>query len=243
MRIPCFILLALTTLSLSSQAAAPTSAAVDKILDAWIQGSGGRGALEKIQSRITKATIEISALGATGSYEERSKAPGKRVTRTEITGLGTLREGFDGQVAWSEMPGVGLSEKAGTELARAQRDAVFCRELHLKDLYERLEANGEAKVGDLPALVLEATPKEGGMDRYYFDAKSGLLLRLESTVASANGPVVVELLFEDHRKVDGLMLPHRVRLIRPTEIAFTLRVTDLTHNANLPDSEFTKPAK
>ncbi len=241
---PLLTLLLLLTPALAPRlhSAAPPSPPVDAILQAWIKGSGGQSALEKIRSRIINGTIEVAALGATGSFEERAKAPDKRVARTELTGLGTLREGFDGRIAWSSMPGMGLTDKTGTELARAKRDATFLRELRFKELYERLEAKGTDRVGDQLALILEATPKEGGLDRFFFNAKSGLLLRQESTVLTATGDVQVEVLYEDYRQVDAVMIPHRVRLTKPAEIAFTIRVSEVRQNIDIPDREFAKPA-
>ena len=58
----------------SKPADTPTA---DQILDKYVQGLGGKAALEKFNSTASKGTFEIPAFGATGSAEmwEKERRP------------------------------------------------------------------------------------------------------------------------------------------------------------------------
>src|SRR5262245_21317324 len=73
---------------------------VDQILDKYMQASGGRQAVEKITSRMTKGTVEFSTMGLKGEMENYAKAPNKTLTIINLSGVGEFREGDDGKIAW-----------------------------------------------------------------------------------------------------------------------------------------------
>lgn len=214
---------------------------VREILDRYVAGSGGRAALEKIQTRVMKGNIEVTALGATGQFTVRNKAPNRQTTLFEFGGFGSVREGFDGTVAWSAVPLQGVTRKKGSELARAKRSTVFPRELRLEEVYERLEFKGSAPVGTNTAWVLEGVVKEGPPDRLYFDQKSGLLLREETKVESVAGELAFQIDFEDYRLVDGVKVPFLMKVPQPAQIGFRVQFEEVKHNVELADSVFGEP--
>jgi hypothetical protein len=113
-------------------AATPT---LDQILQKYIDGVGGRAAIEKIQSIQGKGTIDISPIGLNGTVEISQKTPNKAVTRVDLGQAGTQLEGFDGTIGWATDPASGgIREKSGTELVEARRSAAFPRELQMKTL-------------------------------------------------------------------------------------------------------------
>lgn len=224
---------------LSALAANPTP---DELIQRWIDGSGGKATLDKLKTVVIKGTIEVQAVNASGPFEAVAKSPNKRATRTELQGIGTIREGFDGRIAWTAMPGLGVSEKSGADLARSRREAVFNRELHFKEIYPSLTVIGPGTVGDRKTWILEAKPADGDPVRLHLDATTGLPLRSDETIDGMGGKTQLEVLFEDYRAVNGAQVPHRVRLVKPTEAAFTLKVSEVLQNVPVEDSRFAQPA-
>src|SRR5262245_46930710 len=84
-----------------SQAALPTG---DQVLEKWVAAIGGRAAIEKNTSRVSKGTIESPGAPVTGTIEVSEKAPDKALSSMELQvagrSLGVTREAFDGVVAW-----------------------------------------------------------------------------------------------------------------------------------------------
>jgi hypothetical protein len=157
-----------------------------------------------------------------------------------VPGFGEAREVCNGTSAWSINP-TGTTEKTGTQLARARREAVFQRELRFKELYERLQVQGSTGINGRDAWIVVATPKGEPDERYFFDTQSGLLVRSEAQVDGPNGPVNASVDFDDYRVVDGVKLAHRVRLTQPAEMAFTMQLTEVRHNQPIPDTAFSPP--
>jgi hypothetical protein len=233
------VLLSLATLLLPlTLAAAPTP---DEVINKWIEASGGRAALEKITTRTATGSIEITAMGLSTDLTYVAKTPNKRLSEVTVPGFGKVREGCNGEIAWSDNPGVGVSNKSGKDLARARREAVFQRELEFKKQFAKLETTGSTTVGSRKAWLLKATPTEGDPETHAFDAETGLLLRSETSIDTPNGPATAQIVFEDYRKVDGIQHPFLIRLTQPEAMAFQLRFKEVLHNQPVPDSTFEPP--
>jgi hypothetical protein len=216
-------------------AALPT---IDQVLEKYIAGSGGRAALEKVTSFRAQGTITVAEAGVSGTIELQQKAPDKAATTVEIAGT-RQREVFDGSIGWSEDPS-GVREKAGAELAEAKRSATFGRELRMKTIYKTLTVSARDKVGSRAAVVVDAVPADGSATKLFFDAESGVLLKQVGTRLTAQGPLEVEVTYEDYRAVDGVQRPFTIRQATAMFTA-VIQITDLKHNVPIDDAVFKKP--
>src|SRR3984885_4551674 len=103
-------------------AAMPTG---EQGLARYVQAIGGRAAWMKLNSRVSKGTIEIPAMdNLTGTLEIHEKAPNFMLAVISLGGA-AFEQGFDGNVGGAENPQNGLRELSGGELDHAHRDAIF----------------------------------------------------------------------------------------------------------------------
>ncbi|MFY9558512.1 MAG: hypothetical protein WAV47_27760, partial [Blastocatellia bacterium] len=194
---------------------------VDQILDKYVQAVGGKAAIEKQTSRVSKGSFEIPAFGASGTAEIFEKAPNKSVAIINIPGFGVVQEGFDGKTAWSQEPQSGLREKSGPELAAAKIDGEFHKPTKMKQLYPKMVVKGKDKIGEREVYVVEATPVGSTMETFYFDTQSGLILRQDAEREGPQGKQAIQSFLEDYKEVDGVKLPFTIRQVTP---AFTLSI-------------------
>src|SRR5262249_4267845 len=126
----------------------PTAAlpSADQIIDKYVQALGGKAAIEKQTSRVSKGSFELPAFGASGTAEIFEKGPNKTLAVITIAGFGVVQEGFDGKVAWGQDPQNGLREKTGAELAAAKLDSEFHKPIKIKQLYPKIVVKGTDKV-------------------------------------------------------------------------------------------------
>ena len=217
---------------------------VDQIIDRYVQAIGGAAALRKLTSRVVKMTLVIEGSDVTASRERYSQAPNKEVEIAQVKlGNGVefeVSRGFNGAVGWSANPTDGVvRELIGTELAAEKRDAEFYWEIKLKELYPKMLLVGQAKIAGHTAYCIEATPHEGAPIKLYFEAQTGLLVRMDSIDEGANsGKVPDETYFEDYREVDGVKLPFTIR--RP-RIKYTFKVNEVKHNVPIDEAKFKSP--
>jgi hypothetical protein len=227
-----------------SPATAPLPS-VTQVLDRYVEALGGRKALEKIRSRHIRGEAEIGDLPASPApWELITESPNKRLSILAVAGFGEVIEGFDGKVAWVKNPGQPVTERTGDELAKSRRDSVFNRELQMLKVYPDLALKRVDRVGDQEAYVAESRPSAGSLECLWFARQSGLLLRQETEVDTANGRVAASVLFEDYRKVDQVLLPHvlRIRVAGAAgDMDVVLRFKEVTHNVPVDDRRFSRP--
>src|ERR1035438_8923551 len=152
-------------------AAAPALAqpSVDQILTAYAQALGGQAAYEKVSTRAMKGTVEIPDDNVTGTALVVAKAPGSFRLTMDIPGYGVVETVLDGGNGWEKNPDSGTHAMSKADLAVAQRDHDFYREVRFKELFPKIEAAGADKVGGRAVYVVEATPAAGPAEKLYFD--------------------------------------------------------------------------
>jgi hypothetical protein len=213
---------------------------VDEILDMFVQAIGGRQAVEKITSRVTKGAIDASTMGLKGELEVYAKAPNKSLTVQKISGIGEILDGYDGKIAWSQNPMMGLREKSGAELAATAREADLHAAIKIRQLYSKLELKGKEKVGDREAYVILATPAEGAPVKMYFDTQTGLMTRTATDLETPQGQFHVEVTRDDYREVDGVKIAFTMRQETSMGSA-VIKLTEVKHNVAIDDAKFNKP--
>jgi hypothetical protein len=213
----------------------------DQIIEKYVQALGGKAAIEKLNSRTSKASFEIPAMGANGTAEIYEKAPNKTLAIITIPGYGVIREAYDGKVAWAEDPTTGIREKSGIEFVDAKLESEFYRPVKLKQLFPTMTVKGKEKVGEREAYVIEAKPTEGSMEKWYFDTQTGLLIRQDAERESPQGKIPTETYLEDYREVDGVKIPHSTRVSNPMFV-INIKTEEVKHNVPVEDAKFAKPA-
>jgi zinc protease len=225
----------------SATAATAATPTADQILDHYVDAIGGRAAWMKLNSRVSKGTIEIPAMNnLSGTVEIHEKAPSSMLAVISLGGA-VFEQGFDGTTAWSDDPQNGLRVLTGDELGDAKREANFYHPLELRKVYAKMAVVGTEKIGDRDAYVVEATLGQGDVDKIYFDAQTWLLVRSINHRHTADGVQVFQADVEDYKDVDGVKLPFTVHQTS-AQSAFTIKFTEIHHNLQLAESQFAKPA-
>ena len=236
--------LIISALITTQSARAADGPSVDSILAKHVEAMGGKAALEKVNSRVLKFKMESETIGASEG-EIFAKAPNKQRTQIEVSNSGTINEGFDGSVAWTQSPWEPLREKAGDELAKTKRDAEFHRELKLKSIYPDLAYKGTEKTGEEEVYILESKPSPSSKERFYVSTKTGLVVRQDSQFEGPQGQVVVSLLAQDYKAFDGIKYPTLLKLkvsAGGQDFEFNMKILEVKHNVTIEDTKFAKPS-
>ena len=227
-----------TAPAVTSSAAALPSA--DQILDKYIAAIGGEAAWHKLNSRVSKGTIEIPAMSLSGTVEVHDKAPGSSLAVVSLGGA-TFQRGCDGTTAWSDDPQNGLRTLSGAEAEDSKRQADFYHQINMRKYYSSWKVTGTEKIGDHDVYVVEATSLAGDVDKMYFDTQSGLMLRAITTLHTAQGAAVIQSELSDYRDTDGIKLPFSVHQ-SSAQTEYTITFSEVHHNVDLSDGQFAKPA-
>jgi hypothetical protein len=224
--------------------AAESAASVDSVLSKFAEASGGKAALEKVNTMILKGTMESPSMNISSDFELRAKAPNKQWSKVEFPGMGAMIEGCDGKVAWATNSFQGLREKTGDELTKAIRDAYFQRPLYMKKIYPDLAYKGTEQVNGEATAVLESKPSPSSTERFYISEKTGLLIQQQSKIETPQGAVEANVNMSEYKPVDGVQYPQVIKTsvkVGDQQFAFNLKTTEIKHNQPVPDSLFAKP--
>jgi photosynthetic reaction center cytochrome c subunit len=231
-------------------AAPPSLPPVTEIFSKYVQALGGNAAIGKVTSLVEKGTVEMlvppppgppgvppgpPTMGTVPAEIDR-KLPGKFVVTVEFPGREPDREGFDGIVGW-----VGPREITGDELVLRQEFAEFPPVLKFRENHSKVQVDAIEKMGDRDAYRVVGTRLDGSaIDRLYFDAQTGLLLRSYTTMQSVLGSYPEETNYDDYRVVSGLQVPFTMVVLSP-EGKRTYKWSQVEVNARVEDSRFAKP--
>lgn len=203
-------------------ASTPGLPSVEAIFEKYVEASGGREAFEKITSRVSSGTVEMTALNMTGTVEFDEQSPNRSSQIIDAPGLGIVQRTFDGSRAWLQDPLQGFIRFTGLGLDIARIGAAFNKQTRLKELYPVARVIGKEKVDGKDAFVVQM-----GFEKWYFDAADGLLLRKGNTY------------LDDYREVDGVKLPFRMREDTFAGVGMIYQLAEIKHNVKIDESKFT----
>jgi photosynthetic reaction center cytochrome c subunit len=208
-----------------------------QLIDGYIQALGGRGAIEKITSRLEKGTGNFH--GKSASFEIFTQAPEKQaVVRHLPEGDGVVA--FNGQTGWFRSPGHPTRDMQNSDLEAARMDADLHFALHVQHMCPELRVEYPETIGDRQAYVLVCIREGPPAVKLYFDEQSQLLVRLVRYSQSPIGRNPTQIDYADYRVVDGLQIPFRVTSSEPANRA-TLQIESVQQNVPVDDARFVKP--
>lgn len=217
----------------------PLPAAAD-LMERHIEASGGREAYDRIENRVTTATLEFVGQGLSLDMTITMARPNKNYTVIESELYGTIKKGTDGETAWE------LSMMAGPQIMKGQQKADFLREAaldklaHWQEHYSAVETVGVETVGEAACYKVVLTSDDGPPLTMFLDRESYLPVKFVMDLETPMGVVPLETFPGDFREVDGLLLAHRGRVnIAGQERSMTIKSVE--HNVDLPADLFDLP--
>jgi len=246
-QVPALALLALATLW-STPALAQTA---DEIIEKHLAASGGRAALGKLTSRTMSGSITLTTpVGElAGTIEVHSKAPNKSRTlvKLDLSALGggqvVSDQRFDGATGYVLDSFNGNREITGSQLDTLRNGSFPTPLLNYRDSGGAVALADREKVGAGDAYVIQLTPKAGPVVRLFIDTGSFMLVKsaVKVDVPQLGGEIEQVVEFSDFRDVDGIKVPYAVRSTNPAQTIVATTAT-VTHNAEIDDSSFSRPA-
>jgi hypothetical protein len=212
----------------------------EEILDKSVEALGGKAALEKLHTRVSKGVIEVAAQGFKGPVTTYEAAPNKNYTVVEFERIGKIESGTDGVVQWEITPMSGARTLDGAEKALNERMNTFNAPLYWRKLYKTAVCTGVEEVDGRPCYKVVLTPELGSPETSYYDQKTYLLTKVSLVLKGQMGETPLEIVPTDYRKVDGVLLPHKTTQ-KIIDIEQVLTLSSIEHNVDIPADRFALP--
>jgi len=225
-------------------AVAPGAPPADEVLDKYIQALGGTERLAAITSFVAKGTYQGYDDTEKHPFEVFAKAPGQRTTIVRSPD-GNSTTTFDGRSAWIAGPStakpVPVLALDGGDLEGARLDAELSFPARIKQALSRWRVGFSATIDDREVQVVQGTSAGGALATFFFDGKSGLLLRMIRFTDSRMGRIPTQIDYSDYREVSGVKMPFHwtVTWLDGRSI---IELSDVQPNAPIDAARFAKPA-
>ena len=209
------------------------------LLERHIKAIGGRDALDKLDNRIVKASMEINPMGISGTVITYHARPDKLYTNIEIAGVGTIERGSDGDVFWEKHAMMGPRVLEGEEKAMMALLSRFDM-ANYEDLFKSIECSGLVDVDGVLCYKVVYTPTEGKPIVEFFDKDTAMSVKSEFSLQTQLGLIKVENTASEYKEVDGVLMPHRT-VEKSMGMESLAVIESIEHNAELPEGCFDLP--
>jgi photosynthetic reaction center cytochrome c subunit len=222
---------------------APGRPSIDQILDKYIQALGGAQRVGALTSFLARGTS--TGYGPEGSkrpVEIFAKAPGQRTTIIH-TDNGDNATAFDGRTGWVAAPlrPVPVLALSGGALEGARLEAELSFPARIKQTLVNWRVGFPTTINDRDVQVVQGTTAGGAIATLYFDAESGLLVRLLRFSNSVVGRTPTQIDYSDYRDVSGIKMPFRWTMTW-LDGKENFELSEIQTNVPIDASKFAKPA-
>jgi hypothetical protein len=215
---------------------------VDQVFTKYITALGGAQRLAGLTSYVATGTYAgFNTGGSAIAVDVYAKAPNQRAQVVHMQ-EGDAVKTFDGSQAWAAegwrpMP---LLPLTGGNLEGARLEAVVQFPAGIQKAYATWQVSGTLLDGKSTTILQGSNPNELPVN-FYFDAESGLLVRIVRWNRTSVGIVPTQIDFADYRDVNGVKMPHRL-VLTWTDGQNTYEFKQIRPNVPIEAARFNRPA-
>jgi len=215
------------------------------VLADYARAIGPEQAWHKHKSLRVKREVSIKAMNFKTVEETHLVRAGKVLSASSTPGMGLIRRGYDGHVAWGDDPIYGLRVLTGTEADELRIAATWNSEWRLGEAYTLLGA--VAPPASAPKdLALECVelgkPHGGPPTTSCFDAQTHLRVWEKGVQSSPGGDVPYVTRFSEWHLVDGVRVWRKEEMtVGP--VTMEGRIVEILFDEPMPAQLFTLPKK
>jgi len=222
----------------ATETAAVPTAAPAEIIKNYIKAIGGEEAIKKITSLQQNGEMEMQGQKLTVTM--KNMAPNLSSMEISMGGQTAMKQVYNGKTGYAMQMGQ-KAELTGDDLAEKKDDKGYGSQVYYATDGTKIEAAGTAKVGTADAFKLNITSPSGKKKTEYYDTKSGLLLKDESTTTKGGAEISQSVEYSNYKKVGDILFPFTLTQSVATPQGaqeFSVEIKDIKINPPLKAEDF-----
>ncbi len=216
-----------------------------------VKAQGGLDNLTKYKASVVKEKGKFHGLGQALDFTGQTAVQLPDRIRVEIRfKVGdqalTFFQVIAGNKGWTKI--MDRTEEMNKEMLEEGKEQLNAANIShlvcLKDNDYKLSPLGEVKVGDRPAIGIRVEHKGYRDVNLFFDKDKAFLLKMETRgkdVMQGGQEFTSTTLYQNYKKVDGMMIPHKAIIHRDGKPYVEGEVSEVKLAEKLDDSLFAKP--
>ncbi len=218
-----------------SLAKLPDGLTAEKVLKKYIKAIGGEEKLAEVKNM--KMTMEASIMGQTMNIEITKAAPNKSLTQVKMGGNVVQTEVFDGEKGKrSGMGGEQIIE--GEDAQDLVVDAALFVESRFLDGEAVFTLSSVENIDGKDAYGIEVKMPSGKTSTRYYDAESGLLVRVSQSIETPQGAMVMSTDYGDYKEFGGVMLPGAIKQPMNAQMKMDVKLLSAEINGDVSEDLF-----
>ncbi len=184
---------------------------VEELLAKYTDAIGGKENLDKIQTIIDSSTIKFEVMGRTldGTGLQIQKAPNKKYMKFDLV-FQKQETWCDGTNAWTTAQGKILKQE-GKNLEDLFTDAVIFKDTKYIELGYKCDVLGKQN----NFIMMKLLSPQQQETVLYFDPVTYLLMKVESTKDTPQGPIPSTVEFSNYTTIEGVKFPLTLKSSNP----------------------------
>lgn len=180
-----------------------------EILDRAKEASGG-SVIGKQKNRVQKGTFSMPAQGISGDFTTYSAPPNKFLNVINMAMMGEVKQGYDGETAWSLDGMQGPRILGEEELEGMLVEANFDSDLN--DVFPTTKVLGSEVFEGANCWKVSMTSKAGTESIGFFNKETGLMQGMQRTMKSPMGELPVVIALSEYADFNGMTLPKKTTM-------------------------------
>ncbi|HWZ16864.1 MAG TPA: pitrilysin family protein [Mucilaginibacter sp.] len=222
-----------------AQAKSVADVKASDVIKNYIDAIGGTAELRKLTSY--SINMSLAMQGMTLAVNKKKMAPNKELMTISMGGNVVMKSLFDGEKGYQQQAG-NKKDMTAEEVAQKKVFTSVTEQLdYLSNPAFKQAVKGIQKINGSDAYQLAVTDPTGKTSTEYYDVKSKLLVRSESSTTTNNNTVSQTIDLSDYRKVDNVMFPFKQALTISAggrEQNLVMTVTDVKLNFGVTADDF-----
>lgn len=184
----------------------PDLPAAKDLIAKYVKAVGGE-AWKSHKSARMKATMEVPAAGISAELEVAQIFPNRIVEKTNMPGVGEMKTGYNGTVAWSIDPMQGPRVLTGAQEEAMRDNADPAASLRMSASIANSETVEKTTMNNQECFKVKHTFKSGRVAHDCYATSNGLLVATTTTQPTAMGDVEVTHFPTEYKEMNGMKRP------------------------------------
>ncbi|ANE51097.1 insulinase family protein [Flavisolibacter tropicus] len=219
-------------------AALPAGVTAQTVVNQYLNAIGGEATIKNVRSLLMEGTLAVQ--GQQLNVVRKEQAPNKESIEMSMNGMTVMKEVFNGQEGYASQMGQKEAYKADKVEEKKIKKGIIEQAFYTSSDY-KLELAGMEKVEGADAYKLVITPAKGSPSTEWYDAKSGLLLKKESSEEAQGQTITQTITYKDYKKAADLLLPFAMVMSVQTPMGaqeLTLQFKTIKVNEGVKEEDF-----
>ena len=225
----------------------PNTPSADQVFDRYLQALGGAQTVAAMNSFVARGTYSgFDTLGVAVPVDVYAKSPNQRAIVVHLGSQATDNvRVVDGRNAWITSTGtlmpIPVVPLSGGELEGAKLEAGLSFPGQIRQLLKEWRSGfPSTAIDDTPVDVVQGMQADQTPVKFFFDRKTGLLVRLVRYTNTRLGFNPTQIDYADYRTVAGVQMPFKITTTW-TDGQSVIQLEELRENVPVDAARFARP--